>query len=143
MSMSHAMELRRRGFGAFEPGWDAELGDPPPFIPSGTIGSSAGDDNNDIPWWVSGAPVIGIIGKTVSNIFSPWQATAAQAQGAYRPQQTNYPVNTLPVNRNSGVGIGVDSNGVRLSDGSHLGWFPIVGVIGAFFLLQSKGFSRR
>ncbi len=43
----------------------------------------------------------------------------------------------------AGVGIGVDGQGIRLSDGSHIGWAPIMLGVGALVLLQSKGFSRR
>lgn len=42
-----------------------------------------------------------------------------------------------------GVGLGIDSSGIRLSDGSHIGWFPIIAVLGGVVLLQSSGFQRR
>ena len=42
-----------------------------------------------------------------------------------------------------GVGVGVDGQGIRLSDGSHIGWPLIALGVGAIFLLQSPGYSRR
>jgi hypothetical protein len=49
-----------------------------------------GGGNSAPPWWVSSTPLFATIAKTVSNIFSPWQATAAQAQGnrVYQPTQS-------------------------------------------------------
>jgi hypothetical protein len=86
--------------------------------------------------------------RTISNIFAPPATSIAQAQAA-RPQviyagsgRTDQYGNVIPTT-GGGIGFGVDSQGIRLSDGSHIGWFPIIGVIGVFFLLQSPGFSRR
>jgi len=93
--------------------------------------------------------LIGGIGSAISNVFNrggnannagytqaqllQLQQLQAQQQAALLAQQQG----------GGGVGFGLDGNGIRLSDGSHIGWFPIIGVIGAFALLQSKGFSRR
>ena len=42
-----------------------------------------------------------------------------------------------------GVGFGIDSQGLRLSDGSHIGW-PIIGIVGlGIYLVQSPGFTKR
>ena len=42
-----------------------------------------------------------------------------------------------------GVGFGIDGQGLRMSDGSHIGW-PVMGLAAlALYLLQSPGFSRR
>jgi hypothetical protein len=69
---------------------------------------------------------------------------AAQAAIQYQPA-----VQTFNSNPGSsappppGVGFGIDSQGVRLSDGSHIGW-PVIGIVGlGFFLLQSRGFQKR
>ncbi|HEY0379847.1 MAG TPA: hypothetical protein VGC87_23220 [Pyrinomonadaceae bacterium] len=43
----------------------------------------------------------------------------------------------------SGIGIGVDSKGIRLSDGSHISWLLIAGGAVAWKMIQSPGFSRR
>lgn len=41
-----------------------------------------------------------------------------------------------------GVGFGLDGTGIRLSDGSHIGWTTIALAAGAFFLLQSRPVTR-
>jgi hypothetical protein len=56
-------------------------------------------------------------------------------------QQPYYPQVVVPAP--SGVGIGVDGQGIRLSDGSHISWLVIAGGVGVFMLLQHPGFSRR
>lgn len=104
--MSLAIDMARRrasGFGAFEPGWDDALGPPPPPDPSWGIDRVV--INSDIPWYVSGAPVFGVIGKTLSNIFGNQyqQPTNTAALQQYRQQQQQYQV--LP------PGYGYDSSG--------------------------------
>lgn len=42
-----------------------------------------------------------------------------------------------------GVGVGIDKDGVRLSDGTHIGWTTIALAGFAIYLIQSPGFSRR
>lgn len=134
------MRRRARGFGELvEEGPDYF---PQPSWPSGDSGGSADGGSSGPPWWVTSGPLFGVIGKTLSNIFAPYQTSAAQAGvGVYR-QPTNYDPNYRQA-PNRSVGIGLDSSGIRLSDGSHLGWLPIGAVVFGFFLLQSKGFSRR
>jgi hypothetical protein len=64
-----------------------------------------------------------------------------QQTGQYYNPQTGQ---TIAGNyQSSGVGFGIDGQGIRMSDGSHIGWLPIAGVVVAFSLLQSRGFSRR
>lgn len=98
---------------------------------------SSGSNSSTPPWWLPA--ILGAEGA-VSKIFAPWQATAFSQQPTYYPPGQSY--NTGLV-RTTGVGFGIDSNGIRLSDGSHIGWFPIIGVIGLFFLIQTPGFTRR
>lgn len=96
------MRRRARGFGELvEEGPDYF---PQPSWPSGDSGGSADGGSSGPPWWVTSGPLFGVIGKTLSNIFAPYQTSAAQAgAGVYRPQQQQY--NTLP------PGYGYDSSG--------------------------------
>jgi len=144
--MSLAIDMARRraaGFGSWS---DFEL---PPietggWDPNAGSGGGSGSDESgghDMPWWVSGAPVFGVIGKTLSNIFGNQYQ---QPNTAYRPAPTYQPGYPAGYRQpNAGVGIGIDGNGIRLSDGSHIGWFPIIGVIGFFYVLQARPLSRK
>lgn len=92
------------------------------------------------PWWaVLGPGIVAASGATLSDIFRRYPETPTYAQtrpytvGAAAPYSTT----------SSGVGIGIDGQGIRLSDGSHIGWLPIGAVVLGLFLLQSQGFSRR
>lgn len=134
---------RRRagGLGAFEPGWEDiyGVGDPPP-LPTGGVVDIGMDDSRDGPtWWQL---LIPNAAQTIQRVYSPWQAQAAVA-ASQRPivQYTSSPNESGSVP--SGVGLAITRNGIRLSDGSYIGWLPIGGVVVAVFLLQSKGFSRR
>jgi hypothetical protein len=68
----------------------------------------------------------------------PYVQPAGQQQ-----QLTAAQIAALQRDQGGGIGFGLDGQGLRLSDGSHIGWLPIVGVAGAFFLLQSQGIQRR
>lgn len=132
---------RARGFGAYEPGWENiyGVGAPPP--PDPTWG---GNDGNDVPWYLSAVPLATVIGKTAASIWG----NQYQPQPTYTPTySTDYAALQAAAlaraNAGDGVGIGVDGSGIRLSDGSHIGWLPIGAVVFGFFLLQSRGFSRR
>jgi hypothetical protein len=83
--------------------------------------------------------------KVVDDIFAPPATRIAQAGSQYQQQYSPAQLALLQQQRTptGGIGIGIDGQGIRLSDGSHIGWFPIVAVIGVFFLLQSPGFTRR
>jgi hypothetical protein len=87
-------------------------------------------------------PLLAGAEKTVSNIFAPAATSIAQAQPAvgyqYQAQPAAYRNPT-----NTGVGFGIDGNGIRLSDGSHIGWVPIFLVGFGFVLIQSRPFTRR
>lgn len=83
-----------------------------------------------------------ILGDIFGNPYS--------RQAAYRSQTPQQPIYNvpgqsqyLPQRTSTGVGFGVDGQGIRLSDGSHIGWFPIAGLVLAFVLLQSRPLSRR
>ena len=107
----------------------------PPAWPSS---SSSGHSTANAITGVANAVAI-----SLASIFGRNQGASAQNQippGYGYNQQGQL----VPVSPNgAGVGIGIDGQGIRLSDGSHIGWFPIAGVTLAIFLLQSKGFSRR
>lgn len=107
------------------------------------------------PWWAVLGP--GIL-KDVSSIFAPAPVSIAQAgaQNAalYRSQYptapySSYPAGSInpatgqPYTSSTGIGIGIDANGIRLSDGSHISWILIGGIVLAIALVQSKGFQRR
>jgi hypothetical protein len=117
--------------------------DPFPTDSSGGGSGGGGSSNQAPPWYVSLEPVLLGGEKLASNIWGN-----QYQQPTYQPIRTTLPANygstynTVP-NPGGGIGIGVDSRGIRLSDGSHIGWFPIIGVGFGLFLLQSKGFSRR
>jgi hypothetical protein len=129
-----------RGMGALgdgpwvDPAWsDANLGPPPPInYPSS---SSSGFNWNQFANVVGGT-LVGVLG----NRNAPQQQYALQPQGQ-QPQVVYVQPNAA--GGAGGVGIGIDGQGIRLSDGSHIGWLPIALVGGAFFLLQSPGFSRK
>jgi hypothetical protein len=144
--MSSRLLGQRAGMGFFDPWGDSPIDDPiygqpgissPPIMQSP---SQPGVIRSQIPSLIAGSL------RVIDDIFAPPATRIAQA-GASRPiYQAPYGDgygNTLPVTRQPSIGFGVDSQGVRLSDGSHIGWFPIVGVIGVFFLLQQPGFTRR
>lgn len=75
--MSFQIDMARRRAAGFGFGPEDIWGD----IDGGIMGAGGGidrviinttangDDSSDIPWYVSGAPVFGVIGKTLSNIF--------------------------------------------------------------------------
>jgi len=92
-------------------------------------------------------PLLAGAEKTISNIFAPAATSIAQAQGSsslYQPY--NYPAGApQPIYRapQTGVGLGVDSRGIRLSDGSYIGWGVIALVGGVILLIQTRPFSRR
>ncbi len=162
--MSQLLAERRRaagmaGMGSLGYGpdpWDYPTDDPifgqavitPPISSSPIMQSPSqpGVIRSQIPSLIAGGL------RVIDDIFAPPATRIAQA-GASRPiYQPQYgggvdaygnPLSYAPSRSNSGIGFGVDSQGVRLSDGSHIGWFPIVGVIGIFFLLQQPGFTRR
>lgn len=101
--MNLAIDLARRraaGFGSWS---DFELPDivvppgGPSWDPAPPIGSDSGSD--DIPWYVAGAPVFGVIGKTLSNIFG----NQYQQQTYVQPRTQQY---QLPP-----AGYGYDSSG--------------------------------
>lgn len=84
--------------------------------------------------------------KTISNIFAPASATAAQAlasqpQYQYRAPVSYYPGTTTPI-PTSATSAGIDSTGLNLF-GSHIGWWPIAIVAVGFYLLQSRPVGRR
>jgi hypothetical protein len=124
----------------------ASQGFPTSGLPDWGGGSGGGSNNdggggNDVPWYVSSVPFISAIGKTVSNIWGNANQQYQQPQYQYQPAYQQQPIyQTQP---GGGVGIGLDGAGIRLSDGSHIGWLPIAGVGLGLVLLQSKGFSRR
>jgi hypothetical protein len=132
----------RAGMGLLDP---IELGDDPYGIrptPPYNDGSDAGPWGGTVPVLIGG----GI--QALRDIFAPVGTSTA----AYRAQQQQYigqqPVYNAPSSqylppRTSGVGFGLDSQGIRLSDGSHIGWFPIIGCVVVLFLIQSPGFTRR
>lgn len=87
--------------------------------------------------------------NVLRDIYAPTQTS----QAAYRAQASTAlaqqpiyqvaPNQYLPQRSPGGVGFGVDGQGIRLSDGSHIGWFPIAGVVLAFVLIQSRPLTRR
>jgi hypothetical protein len=87
----------------------------------------------------------GVIGQTLVGVFGHPQQTAAGGGLSLAQQQQILLAQQQGANRPNapGVGLGIDGTGIRLSDGSHIGWLPIGFGIGALVLLQSKGFSRR
>jgi hypothetical protein len=101
------------------------------------------ESDGSAPWWQSIiVPIAGITGSTLSNIYAPWQTSAAQAsarQPVYVPVQTQ---GGLPP-RPEGVGFGVDSRGIRLSDGSYIGWGVVALGGGIILLVQARPFSRK
>ena len=66
------------------------------------------------------------------------QMLQAQAQAQYQyqgnPNAYGYP---------SGVGFGIDGQGLRLSDGSHIGWTTIAIAGVGLYLLQRPGYQKR
>jgi hypothetical protein len=93
------------------------------------------------PWWaVLGPGIIAGSSATLSNIFRRYPE---QPQTTYRPPTYGVEGATYRNTSSGGVGIGFDSSGLRLSDGSHISWIVIAAVVFGFFLLQSPGFSRR
>ena len=148
--MSMAMDIARRraaqGFGAWSDFEMPQIEVPPGWEPGQSTSGGNDDDDDGPPWWVTSVPLFSVIGKTASNIFAPYQASVAQAgAGYYRPTQTlTYEQQLALAARNrEGVGLGVDSSGIRLSDGSRIGWFPIIGVIGFFYVLQARPLTRK
>lgn len=141
-------ELGGESSGGSGPVYDGTLGtvvvsgeDPSQGYP--TSDSSGGDGSGSPPWWAVLGPSLL---KVVSNVFAPVQTSVAQAQaGAYRTPvysatgQVINPYGTTP----TGIGIGLDANGIRLSDGSHISWLLILSAVGIFALVQAKGFQRR
>lgn len=120
-----------------------------PIYSGGATPAPAGGDSggsNNPPWWSILGP--GIL-KDISNIFAPVQTSVAQAQSAGLAQRqlqaglTPQQYQLLQTGATTGVGIGIDSNGIRLSDGSHISWILIIGLIVVFALVQSRGFQRR
>jgi len=95
MSLANDMARRRAaGFG-FGPD-DVWVDSPPVYDPGGSSGSSSGDGDggsHDIPWYVAGAPVFGVIGKTLSNIFGNQyqQPTYLQPRTQQYPPGSYYP----------------------------------------------------
>lgn len=140
--MSLAIDIARRrasGFGAWSDFELPQIEVPPDWTPGGE--SDNGEDNTP-PWYVGAKPIIDIAGRTLSSIFG--NRYQQPTTTAYRPPSSyQYDPALLASRNNQGVGIGLDSNGVRLSDGSHIGWFPIIGVIGFFFVLQSRPLTRK
>jgi hypothetical protein len=143
--MSLAMQLARRraaGFGAFEPGWDDALGAPPPPDPSWGTDRVIIDatDGNDMPWWVSGAPAFGVIGKTLSNIFGNQYQ---QPNTVYRPAtQQQYQVAPAGYYYNSSGAL------VQQSVGNITSFITnnpllILGVVGGVILLFRPPPGRR
>jgi hypothetical protein len=82
----------------------------------------------------------------VNNIFasrSPNAQLAPAQQLALAQAQAQAAATAASGGNPPGVGFGVDGQGLRLSDGSHIGWSTI-GIAGlAFYLIQSKGFEKR
>lgn len=82
--------------------------------------------------------------KTISIIFAPAAATAAQAQYGQQPQYIYQP-GAYPgtgATPRSTTGAGFDSTGLNLF-GSKIGWWPIAIVAFGFYLLQSRPVGRR
>ena len=121
----------------------------------GELGINAGPVSNfpgtNFPDWGTGSgggswqDYLKQMGAYWSTVLGTW-ITQKSA-----PQNPNY-VNPTGVLNNQigtqtpppgGIGIGVDGQGIRLSDGSHIGWGTIAIVVGGIFLLQSRGFSRK
>ena len=73
--------------------------------------------------------------------FDPYAGAAA---GVARQPSAEEIAALLQAQRQQGqgIGLGIDSQGIRLSDGSHIGWFPVIGVLAALYLIQSPSFSR-
>lgn len=92
--------------------------------------------------------IFGAIGAGLQTVASLRNRNNTQQQGDYtaaqlaqiQAQQAGFNPSATP---SGGVGLGIDGQGVRLSDGSHIGWLPIGAVALGFMLLQSKGISRR
>lgn len=110
----------------------------PPFNP--TNSGNVGITDAASPLWALLAGVT----RTVGNIFQPAAVGVAQAY-AGQPRQQIYQQSQYPQQQQqgSGIGLGIDGQGIRLSDGSHIGWLPIVAVVGGFMLLQARPVSRR
>lgn len=67
--------------------------------------------------------------------------TAAAQALAYQPAINSS--SSVAATGTSGIGVGVDSQGISLGGGSHIGWGWVIGGIAIFGLLQSRGFQRR
>ena len=124
--------------GADPPTYSAPVfGSTPPFVTPAPQPQSPGFGNT----WLG--PLLAGAEKTISNIFSPAATSVAQAQSPIYQQQ---PYGTNPTYRPvqpSGVGFGVDTRGIRLSDGSYIGWGVIALAGGVILLIQTRPFSRR
>jgi hypothetical protein len=86
-----------------------------------------------------------------NNVIAQWGNRQAYRSGinpnapAGTYQPVSYVSNTQPAGITPvtpGVGFGLDSQGIRLSDGSHIGWLPIAGVVVGLKLLQAKPYRR-
>jgi hypothetical protein len=76
--------------------------------------------------------------------YGAGQYVQQQPQGTTPAQQIDPAVLALlQKQQQQGVGFGFDSEGLRMSDGSHISWMVIFIVILAFFLLQSRPLSRK
>lgn len=116
--------------------------------PTGTLPPSEGGADDPFgegpPWWaVLGPGIIAASGATLSSIFRRYPETPTYAQTRPYTVGGGAPSATTNYGGAGGVGIGIDGQGIRLSDGSHIGWLPIGAVVLGFVLLQSQGFSRR
>jgi hypothetical protein len=82
--------------------------------------------------------VLALVNKGLDTFMATKLVNAGQFNNAYRnPQYAQYYA------QGQGVGFGIDSSGIRLSDGSHISWILIFGGFLAWKLIQSPGFEKR
>jgi hypothetical protein len=146
-----------RGLGDINdvPGWIFDdpvwVEDPTTVINSGSATPGGGaviyyptNTNQQNPWSAQIPSLIAGGIQTIRDIFAPVGSTQA-AYGAQRQPivYAGAQQGAVPVRNTGGVGIGIDGQGIRLSDGSHISWIWIIGGIVIIYLIQSPGFSRR
>jgi hypothetical protein len=154
--MSMAQTIARRGAGLGDAGsgiWSGiQIGMPGatgasrPRVVGNNPGSSNSSGSNI---WEHLTPIIGA-GLTVLNnwvVTRPGANPVAVAQlsngQTFQQQLTPEQYQAWLASQRGGVGFGVDGQGIRLSDGSHISWVMIALVVGGFMLIQSRPFSRR
>jgi hypothetical protein len=140
--MSMSIYQRAVGMGFYDP--VAEGG-----YPAGAAGNSSGGSSvwSQIPGLIAGFGNQflqqwgnrGVAAAGVNPYASSLQTTGGLTQAQYAEQERLRALS----NNSGGVGFGFDSQGLRLSDGSHIGWTTIAVVVGGFYLVQSPGFTKR